>query len=385
MFHARFGKWFLIAAAVALVAVAYVTLSPSRTTARSENSIAGAHEHQPATPTPRASAANGVATSPAPSSDHQTKPTPATPLLAAPKIQQDSHALAGLKALRANQSVADAIARIQSDATLTTGQKAVAKAQALLACAYIARAPITIAPGELQRPRPNAEIRRTAWESSQRSVLPDRCKDLKRTDYSAEAINREWSIAAQEGDARGIAAMLDLRLRDPSRAISTMTVGELEVKNWQGPSAEDVKVLLKGLESKDPAFIQMYGPIFTESFADVDFVMGTGGEKLSMEGMFRFWNLVSCYFGADCSANHSGVASTCAEEGNCYSSYEEFFRETSSPEGWAQIERLLPQVVNAIISGNWDGVITRKSPPSGLDPMFNNQNKDHIRLRPPPG
>jgi hypothetical protein len=288
---------------------------------------------------------------------------------------------------RLHHRFADALAAMESNPKISPGDRAATRALFLEACAGIARRN-PAQPLLASSVSPDFETRKRAHVVFEKSTRVDRCDGIGQDEISESNIKAQWKIAADLGDARAIAAVLDHSLHSLENVADKIPLRTREpILIYKGPSEEETRKLLAGLGSKDPVYIASYGPLFSETFSNVDFVFGRAGEKLDVQEIPTFWNLVACNFGADCSANHREVAAHCAETGRCsFPSYEEYLRATHLSESqWAQYQRLLAEITNAINSGDWTNAIVRRSPPSGLEPIFYNQTPFTSRLKPPPG
>ncbi len=281
---------------------------------------------------------------------------------------------------------ADALAAIGADSTLTPGERASASALIMNACAFLMRMPKPLPP-VMSSGDASFEVRKKAFENYERQVSKDRCDRLNPNDYSAAEVKLKWEQAAKFGDMRGLAAMVDYNLRRPENVAHNLKVGGSSISIAKGPTEQETQSLLAGLSSRDPAFIASFGQVLFETFADVDFVLGPRGEKLGVEDVYMFWNLVACSFGADCGASNRSLAAECSELGKCGAhSLEDSIRMYDLPaDQWERYQRLVPLVVRAIETGDWTNVVTRRSPPSDIGTPFYDRPPFNGRIRPLPG
>ncbi len=284
-------------------------------------------------------------------------------------------------------SYAEALAAIANDPTLSEGERATARAQILLTCAAITRKGVWHLP-YINATSPDADTRHKAFEVAEKISRQDRCAGISSADYSEKGIRDQWQTAEKLGDARARAAMIDYNLRSSENVAQQINRKDGKpVLIYKGPTEAETQALLAGLNSRDPIFILTHGTLFSETFANVDFVFGSQGEKLDADNFQTFWALVACQFGTECGSANREVMGHCVETGQCaYQSYEEFLLATRvSASQWEQYQRLVPAIVNAINSGDWTNAITRRSPPSGLDPTFYNQTPFNSRTLKLPG
>ncbi len=277
-----------------------------------------------------------------------------------------------------NYKFSDALRELYSNTAISPTDRAVASSMIHARCWLIMNEIQTRAPPAVSKADPHYMLRMKQYEAVARRTRRDRCEGIEPSELTASAVRSKWQDAARTGDPRAQAAVIDYQLKMPDRIAQTKTIllaGEkLEVTSYRGPTAEETDTVLRGLSSRDPAFIASFGDFFNQTFADVDFIFGDRGEKFSPEAGDLFWELVACQFGAECGNTNPLVAKFCAFEGKCsVQNLEDYIRgHALNGDQWEQIQRLLPLVVTAINSGNWANVITRKSPPSGVGPFNNN-------------
>jgi hypothetical protein len=302
-------------------------------------------------------------------------------------VQGSNASLAAIRYGKIFHRYSEALTAIAGDPSMSEAERATARAQILLTCASIARKGTYHLP-YISSSSPDADARHKAYEIGERLTRKDRCAGISEADYSEKSIREKWEAAAKLGDARARAAMIDYNLRNPENVAQQIKRSDGEpVLIYKGPSEAETQVLLAGLNSRDPTFMLSHGTLFSETFANVDFVFGPQGEKLGVEEFPTFWALVACQFGADCGTGNREVAAHCVDTGQCqYASYEEYLRATRvSAAQWEQFQRLIPVIVNAINTGDWVNAITRRSPPSGQDPIFYNQKPFNTRTLQLPG
>jgi len=140
----------------------------------------------------------------------------------------------------------------------------------------------------------------------------------------------------------------------------------------KGFTDAQLQVFLAGLSTRDPAFIESYGPVLEEQFVEHDFVFGPKKERLDQDVSAYLWDLAACQFGSVCDSAHPLLWHACAYENRCdLPDLAAYARLKLSGEQNEQLERLLPLVIDAIRTGNWNGVVARRSPPQGNGPFRN--------------
>lgn len=187
---------------------------------------------------------------------------------------------------------------------------------------------------------------------------------------SFDDLKRQWTRAAAAGDARAIASLSDLDLRQaaqPWKAIegikSSGDAASKPLLMTPDPSQEHIGKLTRALSSGDPSIVISLGPTLGQAFENGQFVFGPNQEPLTLELKRAMWPLLACQIGYDCGPTNYTLQSLCSQLGHCeIVDLESYYRASRfSASDIAQYEKLKPLFLEAMRSGDWS-FMTYQSP-----------------------
>lgn len=221
--------------------------------------------------------------------------------------------------------------------------------------------------------------RKAAVTKLQAMDLRKACSGYRARPPSQADILENWKRGAAQGDARSAAMLSDLKLREKQVPIGNIQGAPLP-PNLQGmqltsppdPSAEHIRLLQAALATGDPSALISLGPTLMQTYENGRFYFGQERETITRDLREALWPMLACDFGSNCGPDNSTLLRACARNGQCdIPDLETYYRSyVLSPAEIAQYDRLKPQLLDAIRTGNWSAIQFVSPRPTGGAPNY---------------
>jgi hypothetical protein len=241
---------------------------------------------------------------------------------------------------------------------------------------------------------PKFQIRTASKTKLLENSAASRCAGFKNRPISLASVDAKMKEAAALGDKRsaGLLAswgIIDGITQTEMMVSSSFTPGDTKrpflVNVINPPTAEQVGQITAAISTGDPVAILSLGHTLTQSYERSEFYFGDKAESLELKLRDYIWPMLACEFGANCSAGTNQILLTaCANEGVCdVPDLETYMKSYKLNEReLAQYERLKPQFLNAINTGNWGFMSTTPGPltPGTIRYMYKNGMRIPVRF-----
>jgi hypothetical protein len=220
---------------------------------------------------------------------------------------------------------------------------------------------------------PAKEKRIAAWDAMSSGGYA--CAGFEDTNFTREDIRTAMAKAAEAGDARARARLIEIDAWAPLMGPDGFSY---RGPNSKLPSLTDAQLagLREALSSNDPAAIMAAARLLSSTLGDLQIRTGPDERAVDPRAFYDAWSLVACDAGRDCGPQHEQILGGCFAFGNCdaHDLREYMFLYGNSPQQSQLVAEYEAQITRAIQSGDWSYFqFHRGPPPVGM-----------VMARPPP-
>ena len=201
----------------------------------------------------------------------------------------------------------------------------------------------------------------------------DRCEGIAQFSLVVADLDRMLADAAQAGDPKARAALVERQVMEELRRRSGAGAGGAPLR-FAAPALSDAQIdsLREAIGSGDPEAMRTAGRLFSNSLDELSIRVGPNGEDIDQGAFYGAWRLLACDYGAPCDASSADLLSGCAYEGRCgvnnFADYLYYYGST--PYESQLLDRYRGMLAHTVETGDWSQIRFVRGPTSGRNRYF---------------
>jgi len=202
------------------------------------------------------------------------------------------------------------------------------------------------------------------------------CKGFRDVPITKEGIHELMSAAAQAGDPKAQARLIELDIWAPAAKFENDPVQMVRHENLPMMSESQLATLQQLVATNDPAVLMVAARLFGSTMGDVQIQAGPDERAVDVRAFYDAWLLAACDAGAECGPTNETILGGCFAMANCEAGNlrDYLFFYMNSPQQSQLVAEYQAQVQRAIQARDWGYFTFRRGPPA----------VGSMAMRPPP-
>ena len=202
------------------------------------------------------------------------------------------------------------------------------------------------------------------------------CKGFRDVPITKERIRDLMTAAAQAGDPRAQARLIELDIWAPLAKYENDPVQFVRRENLPSMSPEQVASLQRLASTNDPDVLIVAARLFGSTMGDMQIQVGPDERAVDVRAFYDAWVLAACDAGYECGPRHEMILGGCFAMGNCDAQNlrDYLFFYMNPPQQSQLVADYQAAIQRAIQSGDWSYFRFNRGPPPTAT----------MAMRPPP-